>query len=209
MKILLTGFEPFNNQTINPSAMILENVTAPSNIQLVKMLLPVEFDKSRQLLLDMADKEKPDVILSLGQAGNVPCLSVERVAINLDSCIRLNGEDGIADNAGVRLKDKPISPEGPEAYFSTLPVWEIIEEVKKKGIKICASYSAGTYVCNHVMYTALEYAAKNKIRAGFVHVPFLPSQLGGEMVRDGRYAMEFKDMLRGVQTIVETLVSFS
>ena len=203
MKILFTGFEPFNGRDINPSQKILENIKAPENIELIKKILPVEFDATTQILEELVEKERPDIILSLGQAGNVPNIAVERVAINMDNCRSSDGIKELPDSAGVTYVDRPIIKDGPDAYFATLPVWNLVKAVNKEDILCRASYSAGTYVCNHVMYVCCHLATKYKnMRTGFVHVPFLPEQMPKGMPG---FSMEFSNMLKGVQIIIDYL----
>ena len=161
MKILVTGFEPFNGRDINPSQLILERLEAPKGVILIKELLPVEFRKTTTILKDLLKEHQPDVVISLGQAGNRPEISVERVAINLDNVRSSNGKREAADNAGDTPVDMPIMEGAPAAYFSTLPVWELVKVIQSAGVEAAASYTAGTYVCNHVMYTVLHEIATN------------------------------------------------
>jgi len=202
MKLLVTAFEPFNGGTINPSQMVLEHLEAPSGTELVKVLLPVEFKETTNILKQLLQEHRPDVVISLGQAGNRPELCVERVAVNLDCVRSSDGTKETADNAGDKPVDVPIEENGENAYFSTLPVWDLVATVKAQNVLGAASYSAGTYVCNHVMYTVLyEAAAKYpEMKAGFIHVPFLPEQMQG---RISGYAMELDDMVKGIQAVVD------
>ena len=202
MKILVTAFEPFNGRDINPSQLILEQLEAPEGVTLIKELLPVEFKATTEILKKRLKEHRPDVVISLGQAGNRPEISVERVAINLDNCRSSNGQKVIADNAGDTPVDEPIVADGPQAYFSNLPVWEIVEAIQKVGVDAALSYTAGTYVCNHVMYTVLHEVAINypDMEAGFIHVPFLPEQnpVTG-------YTMELSDMVKGIQECLKVV----
>ena len=131
MRILVTAFEPFNGRDINPSQLILEQLEAPEGVTLIKELLPVEFKATTEILKKRLQEHRPDVVISLGQAGNRPEISVERVAINLDNCRASNGKKELADNAGDVLVDQPIVEGAPDAYFSNLPVWEIVKEMQK------------------------------------------------------------------------------
>lgn len=202
MKILVTAFEPFNGRDINPSQLILEQLEASEGVTLMKELLPVEFKATTEILKKRLKEHRPDVVISLGQAGNRPEISVERVAINLDNCRSSNGQKVIADNAGDTPVDEPIVADGPQAYFSNLPVWEIVEAIQKVGVDAAGSYTAGTYVCNHVMYTVLHEVAINypDMKAGFIHVPFLPEQnpVTG-------YTMELLDMVKGIQECLKVV----
>lgn len=173
MKVLITGFDPFGGEKINPA---WEAVRAlPDNIdgiEVVKLQIPTVFKKSAKKLFENIDSVKPDVVICVGQAGGRYEFSVERVAINLD--------DGrIPDNDGYQPVDLPVFEDGENAYFSTLPIKAIVEEVKKDGIPAAVSNTAGTYVCNHIMYSLLYYLNKNNlnIKGGFIHVPFIPEQV--------------------------------
>ena len=177
MKILVTGFEPFNGSTVNPSEQILHRLTAPEGVELVKAVLPVEFRKTTAVLQMLFREHRPDVVLSIGQAGGRAEISVERVAVNIDSVKSSNGKKLLPDNAGDMPVDESIIPEGPAAYFATLPLWKLVEAIQEKGIPAAISNTAGTYVCNHVMYVCLHLAAEcPQMTAGFIHVPYLPEQ---------------------------------
>ena len=208
MKILVTGFEPFNGAKINPSQLILEQLQAPAGVQLIKEVLPVEFAGSTKRLQELFAEHRPDVVVSLGQAGNRPEISVERVAINLNNVRSSNGKTELADNAGEKPVDKIIADDGAPAYFTTLPDWEMIMAIQEAGVAGAASYTAGTYVCNHVMYTALYEAKRSypNMKAGFIHVPFLPEQLAERKDNRQVYAMELKDMVKGVQAALGVLI---
>ena len=173
MKVLITGFDPFGGEKINPA---WEAVRAlPDNIdgiEVVKLQIPTVFKKSAKKLFENIDSVKPDVVICVGQAGGRYEFSVERVAINVD--------DGrIPDNDGYQPVDSLVFEDGENAYFSTLPIKAIVEEVKKVGIPSAVSNTAGTYVCNHIMYSLLYYLNKNNlnIKGGFIHVPFIPEQV--------------------------------
>ena len=207
MKILVTGFVPFNGGTINPSEQILKELQAPAGATLIKEVLPVEFAASTKRLQELLKEHQPDVVLSLGQAGNRPEICVERVAINLDNVRSSNGQTSRPDNAGAAPVDEKIAEDGENAYFSTLPVWEMVEAIQKAGVNGAVSYTAGTYVCNHVMYTLLYEAKKHypDMKAGFVHVPFLPEQMAERADKKMVFAMEFADMVKGVQAVLKIL----
>ena len=202
MKILVTAFEPFNGRDINPSQLILEQLEAPEGVMLIKELLPVEFKSTTKILTNLLKELQPDIVISLGQAGNRPEISVERVAINLGNCRSSNGQKTIADNAGDAPVNEPIVVGGPSAYFSNLPVWDMVKAIQDTGVEAAVSYTAGTFVCNHVMYTVLHEAASNypEMKAGFIHVPFLPEQNPAT-----GYTMELADMVKGIQAILEYL----
>lgn len=202
MKILVTAFEPFNGRDINPSELILEQLEAPEGVTLIKELLPVEFKKTTMILQQLLKEHQPDIVISLGQAGNRPEISIERVAINLNNCRSSNGQKTIADNVGDMPVDEPIIVGAPAAYFSNLPVWDMVKAIQAVSVEATVSYTAGAYVCNHVMYTVLHEVATNypNTKAGFIHVPFIPEQnpVTG-------YTMELNDMIKGIEATLECL----
>lgn len=208
MKILVTGFEPFNGGTINPSEQIVHHLAAPEGVTLIKKILPVEFKKSTVQLEELFREHQPDVVLSIGQAGGRAEISVERVAVNIDSVKSSNGSKLLPDNAGNMPVDEPIEVEGASAYFATLPLWQIVEAIQEKGIPAGISNTAGTYVCNHVMYVSLYQAAVQypHMKAGFIHVPFLPEQIAHREDKERLAAMPLEDMVRALQTALEVLV---
>jgi pyroglutamyl-peptidase len=174
MKILVTGFEPFNGGTINPSEQIVYRLEAPEGATLIKEILPVEFRRARMRLLELFQDYQPDMVVSIGQAGGRKEISIERVAINIDCVKSSDGSKILPDNTGEHPVDVPIEADGATAYFSTLPIWQMVEAIQKKGIPAAVSNTAGTYVCNHVMYVNLHQAAVKYpyMKACFIHVPF-------------------------------------
>lgn len=207
MKILVTGFEPFNGGTINPSEQIVHHLAAPEGVTLIKKILPVEFKKSTVQLEELFREHQPDVVLSIGQAGGRAEISVERVAVNIDSVKSSNGSKLLPDNAGNIPVDEPIEVEGASAYFATLPLWQIVEAIQEKGIPAGISNTAGTYVCNHVMYVSLYQAAVQypHMKAGFIHVPFLPEQIAHREDKERLADMPLEDMVTALQTALEVL----
>jgi len=207
MKILVTGFEPFNGETVNPSEQIVYRLEAPEGVCLIKEILPVEFKKSTARLKELFQKYQPDVVLSVGQAGGRAEISVERVAINIDCVKSSNGSKLLPDNAGDMPVDDPIEVDGASAYFATLPLWEIVDAIQERGIPAGISNSAGTYVCNHVMYESLYLAAVQypQMKAGFIHVPFLPEQIAHRVDKDRLAAMPLEDMVKALQAALEVL----
>ena len=173
MKILVTAFDPFGGESINPA---LEAVKLMKDhidgAEIVKLEIPTVFRKSIDKVAEAILKEDPDVVLSIGQAGGRFEVTPERVAINVDDA-------RIPDNEGNQPIDVPIYEDGAPAYFATLPVKAMVEAIKSAGLPSSLSNSAGTFVCNHIMYGVLyqiEKMGKN-IRAGFIHVPFIPEQV--------------------------------
>jgi len=207
MKILVTGFEPFNGGWINPSEQIVHRLKAPEGTILIKEILPVEFRKTTIRLQELFREHQPDIVLSVGQAGGRAEIGVERVAINIDNVKSSNGGKLLPDNAGDVPVDEPIEADGASAYFSTLPIWKMVEVIQKKGILAGISNSAGTYVCNHVMYENLYLAATTfpKMKAGFIHVPFLPEQIAHREDKERLASMPLADMVTALQTVLDML----
>ncbi|MBR2950840.1 MAG: pyroglutamyl-peptidase I [Lachnospiraceae bacterium] len=207
MKILVTGFEPFNGGWINPSEQIVHRLKAPEGAILIKEILPVEFGKTTIRLQELFREHQPDIVLSVGQAGGRAEIGVERVAINIDNVKSSNGGKLLPDNAGDVPVDEPIEADGAAAYFSTLPIWQMVEAMQKKGIPAAISNSAGTYVCNHVMYENLYQAAVNYpgMKAGFIHVPFLPEQIANREDKERLAAMPLEDMVTALQAVLDML----
>jgi len=170
-KILITGFEPFGEETINPA---LEAVKKLSGYQLdgaeiVTCSVPVVYQKSISAVIDAIKTHQPDYVLTVGQAAGRAGITPERVAINVD-------DFRIPDNEGNKVVDEPIDVEGPDAYFSTLPIKAMVKAIQEQGIPAQVSNTAGTYVCNHLFYGIQHYLRKTNIKHGFIHIPLLPNQ---------------------------------
>lgn len=171
--ILLTGFEPFAGEKINPSWEIVRAL--PEDLvsyRVEKRCIPVQFGLSIIAATEAIEKLKPTLVLCLGEAGNRSHMSVERIAINIDDA-------RIADNAGNKPVDEPVHADGPAAYFCSLPIKTMVNAITHKNIPAEVSNSAGTFVCNHLIYGVLHHIAQHgyKIRAGFMHVPYLDEQV--------------------------------
>ncbi|WP_266183627.1 pyroglutamyl-peptidase I [Dyella humicola] len=171
-RILLTGFTPFGNDVINPSweAVRLLHDQHIADHRVVAHLLPTAFEDSRRELEAAVREIEPSILLGVGQAGGRSRLSIERVAINVQDA-------RLPDNTGAQPIDEAVIPGGPAAYFSTLPIKAMLAALQADGLPVEISNTAGTYVCNHVAYLMLHEAAKRKgMRAGFIHIPYLPEQ---------------------------------
>ncbi len=170
--ILITGFTPFGGERTNPSWEIAKALPKTLHGHRIETLrVPTEFNKSIAVATKAIDKLEPDIVLCLGQAGGRSHLTVERVAINVsDACI--------ADNAGAQPIDTPIHATANAAYFCTLPIKAMVDGMTKAGIPAEVSNTAGTFVCNHLIFGVLHHIAEKKLttRAGFMHVPYLPAQ---------------------------------
>jgi pyroglutamyl-peptidase len=167
-KILFTGFEPFDKDLTNPSwdavSMLPDQI---GDIQIVKRRMPVEYDTVADLLSRAIEEEQPDAVLCVGQAGGRAKLTPEVVAINLKDA-------SIPDNAGVSCAGEPICPDGPAAYFATVPVKAMAAAMSRAGVPSSVSYTAGTYVCNCLMYQLLHLLQQHSPQTpgGFIHIPY-------------------------------------
>lgn len=193
-KLLISGFEPFGGETMNPSWEAVSRLPDQiSEYTLTKLRIPVEFGKASQAVLDAAEEICPDVILCIGQAGGRAAICPELVAINLRYA-------KIPDNGGLQPKDEPIISGGACAYFSTLPVRQMAEAINGANIAAQVSYSAGAYVCNDLFYTLLHRFQNTQTRVGFVHIPYAVEQ-GKEP------AMDMADMIKGLTVAIEHMES--
>ena len=190
-KLLITGFDPFGGESINPSWEAVNGL--PDTVgewQLTKLQVPTVFGKAGETVLAAAKELQPDAILCVGQAGGRAAVTPELVAINLRY-------GRIADNAGVSPMDEPVVPNGPAAYFSTLPVRAMAQAVADAGLPGQVSYSAGAFVCNDLLYTVLHRYAGTPVRAAFVHVPFLPQQ-----AKEGVPSMTLEEIQKALQAVI-------
>ncbi|MBD8654935.1 pyroglutamyl-peptidase I [Oxalobacteraceae sp. CFBP 13730] len=196
--VLLTGFEPFNGATINPAWEAVRSLEGwqGDGFQVEVRQLPCVFGDAIEDLTALIDELHPDVVIAVGQAGGRPDISVERVAINVDDA-------SILDNGGQQPVDTAIVADGPAAYFSTLPIKAIVHALRARGLVAGVSQTAGTFVCNHVFYGLMHHAVTQPqpIKAGFIHVPFLPEQAAARL--DAPPSMALEDIIAGVKLAVE------
>ena len=171
MKILITGFEPFGGEIVNPSWEVAKQLDGliVAGAQLVAVQLPCVFSKSLLALSDALEAHHPNMVLSLGQADGRSDFSIERVAINV--C-----DARIPDNEGAQPIDEPVVPDGPAAYFSSLPIKKMAAALKAQGFPAAISQTAGTFVCNQVFYGLQHALAGKGLMSGLVHVPLMPVQ---------------------------------
>jgi len=191
MKILLTGFEPFGGEAINPAYEILKSLQSSINgHEIIKIQLPTSYIKSTKMLENIIEANRPDVVLSLGQAGGAFGLRVEKVGINLRDATSPDNDGHIANN-------EAIYSDGDTAYFSTLPVNDMRSKIIESGVPASISYSAGAYVCNNVLYTLLYLGQKiyKNMRCGFIHVPYFPEQI---LHKRETFYMTQEEMKRGL-----------
>ena len=171
MKIIVTGFNPFGGEKINPSIECVKALPEIEGVELFRVELPTVFKESAIRLNEVICELKPDAVLSVGQAGGRPGITMERIAINVDDA-------RIPDNRSQQPIDEVIQCDGEAAYFTTLPIKRIVKAIREAGIPAEVSNTAGTFVCNHIMYQALFAATKadKPFKAGFMHIPFIPEQ---------------------------------
>lgn len=176
MKILITGFDPFGGESINPALEAVKQL--PDNIlgaEIIKVEIPTVFNKSAEALEKLIDNHKPSVVICVGQAGGRFTVTPERVAINIDDA-------RIKDNEGNQPIDIPIRKDGAPAYFSNLPIKAMVKNMVDNGFPAAVSNTAGTFVCNHIMYNVLYLIDKKYpgMKGGFIHVPYIPNQVIGK-----------------------------
>lgn len=189
-KLLITGFEPFGGEKINPSWEAVARLPEQINeYSLTKLRLPVTFGEAADMVIKAAEEICADGILCIGQAGGRTAITPELVGINLRY-------GGIPDDKGYQPKDEPIIVGGATAYFSTLPMRGMVEAIRAADIPAQVSYSAGAYVCNDVLYAVLAHFQDSKVKAGFIHVPYSdeqkkePSMAIGQIVKGLTAAIE-------------------
>lgn len=197
MKVLITGFDPFGGESVNPA---LEAVKAlPDTIagaEIIKLEIPTVFRKSLEKIEENIIKHSPDIVISIGQAGGRFGVTPERVAINIDDA-------RIEDNEKNQPIDITIFEDGETAYFTNLPIKAMVKEMQDGGIPASVSNTAGTFVCNHIMYGALHFAATQQpsLKAGFVHIPYVPMQTVDKPTMP---SMSVADIVTGLTILIET-----
>lgn len=201
MSILVTGFDPFGGESRNPSweaACALPSCIA--GLEVHRRQLPTVFGAAGAQLLAAVHELQPSLVLCLGQAGGRAALTPERVAVNLRDA-------RIPDNTGAQPVDEPVVHGGSDAYFATLPTRAMVDAITAGGIPAALSYSAGTFVCNDVMYTLLHAAATEQLPllGGFLHVPYLPEQAAAHPTQP---SMALEQIVRGVNLALEAAVSY-
>ena len=194
MKIIVTGFDPFGGEKINPSIECVKALPEIEGVELIRLELPTVFKESAKRLNEVINDVKPDAVLSVGQAGGRPGITMERIAINVDDA-------RIPDNISQQPIDEAIQLDGEAAYFTTLPIKRIVKAIREAGIPAEVSNSAGTFVCNHIMYQALFAATKadKPFKAGFMHIPFIPEQT------TDKPSLPLEESTKAVQIAIETI----
>lgn len=189
--VLITGFEPFGGETVNPSQEIarLLNGRVIGGRRVVARILPCVFGAANRELRALLAEFAPEVVIGVGQAGGRAEITPERVAINVDDA-------RIPDNAGAQPVDRAVVARGPAAYWSTLPIKAIVAELRARKIPASVSQTAGTFVCNHAFYGLMHALARRRgMRGGFIHVPYLPEQVKGKR---GAPSMPLETMVEGI-----------
>jgi pyroglutamyl-peptidase len=197
MKALVTGFDPFGGDEVNPSSLAVGKLRKRiAGIAVHTAVLPTSYAKSAGVLRAAVDKVRPDIVLCVGQAGGRSELCLERVGINVQDA-------RIRDNDGKQPIDKPVVKDGPAAYFASLPIKACVAAMRKAGLPAAVSNTAGTFVCNHILYSLMDIAQDHPaaFRGGFLHIPYVPEQV----VRVGGAApsMALDDIVRGIEIILE------
>lgn len=192
-KLLITGFDPFGGETINPAWEAVKLLPDTiGNYQLTKLEIPTVFGRAAETVLKKAEEVRPQVILCIGQAGGRAAVTPERVAINLRDA-------KITDNDGNQPVDEPCVPGGPTAYFATVPVKAMVTAMADAGLSAAVSNTAGTFVCNDTLYTLLHRFDGTDVRCGFIHVPYLPQQ--------GTPSLELEHTVAALEAAVQALDS--
>lgn len=199
MKVLLTAFDPFGGEPVNPAQEAVAAVAdSIAGAEIVKVVVPTVFGKSIDTAYEAMKREKPDVTFCIGQAGGRVGLTPERVAINLDDA-------RIEDNEGNQPFDRTIFEDGKTAYFTTLPVKAMVAKIKEAGLPASVSYTAGTFVCNHLMYGVLYHISKEfpDMKGGFMHVPYLHEQV---LNRANTPSLSKDDIVKGIEAAITAIV---
>lgn len=199
MIVLVTGFDPFGGEKINPAIESVKKL--PDEIagaQIIKLEIPTVCHHSLKIIDEAIKKHDPDVVLSIGQAGGRSDITVERIGINIDDC-------RIHDNAGQQIIDEPVFKDGPAAYFVNIPIKAMVAKIQEHGIPASVSNSAGTFVCNHVTY-GVRHIIETKYpgkRSGFIHIPFLPQQV---ITKKNMPSMSLEMIVEGLIASIEALI---
>jgi pyroglutamyl-peptidase len=199
MNILLSAFEPFGGDRVNPSLLIVRHLDGETiaGARVVAVELPCVFHRALAVLDEALARTRPVLAVALGLAAGREGLSIERVAINVDDA-------RIPDNAGAQPVDEPIAPGGPAAWFSTLPIKAMAAELNAAGVPTSVSQTAGTFVCNHVFYGLQQRLAGTGVRSGFIHVPLLPEQAAQY---PGKPVLALEDQVRGVRLALQVALT--
>jgi pyroglutamyl-peptidase len=201
-RVLLTGFEPFGGESINPALEAIRELegTVTEKYEINVWEIPTVFNKSLDVLAKAISETQPDIVICIGQAGGRSAITVERVAINVNDA-------RIPDNDGSQPIDTPVVEGGPVAYWSTLPIKAMVEDMNERGIPASVSQTAGTFVCNHLFYGLMNLLASmnNSIKGGFIHIPFLPEQA---VKNPSQPSMALETIVKGLRAAIEAAVTY-
>ena len=203
-KLLITGFQPFDGESVNPALEVAKGLQGKTinGYEVIAREIPVVRFEALKAVQAAIEELQPDAVITIGQAGGRPDITVERVGINID-------DFRIPDNKGNQPIDEPVVTGGPVAYWATLPIKKMVANVKAQGIPASVSNSAGTYVCNHLLYGLLHYLTtqgKTSIPAGFIHIPYLPEQMAVRSGKDAQVAtMSLDTLLKGFEAMIAAL----
>jgi pyroglutamyl-peptidase I len=203
-KLLITGFQPFDGESVNPALEVAKGLQGKTinGYEVIAREIPVVRFEALKAVQAAIEELRPDAVITIGQAGGRPDITVERVGINID-------DFRIPDNKGNQPIDEPVVAGGPVAYWATLPIKKMVANVKAQGIPASVSNSAGTYVCNHLLYGLLHYLTtqgKTTIPAGFIHIPYLPEQMAVRSGKDAQVAtMSLDTLLKGFEAMIAAL----
>lgn len=193
--VLITGFEPFGGEAVNPSWEVVKRLDGAiiAGERVVARQLPCVFNEALTVLHAALDEFRPALTLAIGQAGGRADITVERVAINVDDA-------RIPDNKGQQPIDRPIVADGPAAWFSSVPIKAIVAALRQQGIPASVSQTAGTFVCNHVMYGLLhKLQGQAGVKGGFIHIPYLPEQAAAH---PGEASMALETIRAALETAI-------
>jgi pyroglutamyl-peptidase len=196
--VLLTGFDAFGFEAVNPSWLTVSALAAQPQAQchVVAAQLPTVFGEAGARLKALLEKHQPEVVICVGQAGGAAGIRLERAALNW--C-----DANIPDNAGAQPRRCKIAPRGPAAYFATLPLDDMEAALRQEGLAVEMSLSAGSFVCNHVFYTLMQSLRKERgVKAGFIHLPYLPEQAAAFQAP----SMALQDMVQGLQICMQAAI---
>ncbi|MFC2304222.1 pyroglutamyl-peptidase I [Cardiobacterium hominis] len=203
-KLLITGFQPFDGESVNPALEVAKGLQGKTinGYEVIAREIPVVRFEALKAVQAAIEELQPNAVITIGQAGGRPDITVERVGINID-------DFRIPDNKGNQPIDEPVVTGGPVAYWATLPIKKMVANVKAQGIPASVSNSAGTYVCNHLLYGLLHYLTtqgKTAIPAGFIHIPYLPEQMAVRSGKDAQVAtMSLDTLLKGFEAMIAAL----
>lgn len=199
MKVLVTGFEPFGGELINPALEAVKRLNDEiSGAKIIKAEIPTVFRKSIDILEKLIEKEQPNIVFCIGQAGGRFDITIERVAINVDDA-------RIGDNEGNQPIDECIYEDGENAYFTKLPIKAMVKEINESKVPASVSNTAGTFVCNHIMYGLLYLINKKypNIKGGFIHVPYIPQQV---ITKKNIPSMSLQDITKGLEYAIKAAI---